>query len=301
MKHGSSLLSMKQLFVSFLSVFCLFILEKLTEFIFGTHGTWIDIIQWPILFIASLIVLSILQSWIARKVETVIVADLVSTKEEKQETKRQGLIVFLSLYGLSPSGSSKLKAEPWYDENKEEVRIKVALEKKDYKALYLDDDSLTNYGVPTMAIKEHATELKYVWIVTSESKRSSLQSSSNFLSTYMTFLREESIVRKEVEFITDYKINIDEDSQVSKRTSEVVQKIYKRASESPFNLSEKQIIVDVTSGTKSMTVGAVLGSIAQERDIQLFTSDYKQGKGWEKVSGFVHIKYFTRMYQTGAH
>jgi CRISPR-associated protein (Cas_Cas02710) len=72
---------------------------------------------------------------------------------------------------------------------------------------------------------------------------------------------------------------------------QVIEAIYTSAKDSRFSLTENDIIVDYTGGTKSMTAGATLAGASPKRRLQYIISDYKDNKPVDSRIREVNISY----------
>ena len=260
-------------------------------------ATWQTFLLMAVVVTVLYFILQWAHGYLEKNLSVQITPLLLSTEGVREEEARKGLIVFLPLYFLTPAGKKKWQEQHGYDPSAktEAERLQADLEKlqkgKDFRGLLIDDSAATNFGPATLAIATHSKRLSIVWIVTSESSRDPAQSSNRFVETYIHYLRQQSVVGQSVEFKTTRTVNVDEDSQVAQLACAKLQEIYAEARKKPFRLKETEIIVDVTSGTKSMTTGAVLGSIAKGRDIQLLAARYERGGGLKQASDPVVLKY----------
>lgn len=55
---------------------------------------------------------------------------------------------------------------------------------------------------------------------------------------------------------------------------QIIEAIYNSAEAEPYSLSENDLIIDYTGGTKSMTAGAILAGASPDRRLQYIVSDY---------------------------
>lgn len=253
--------------------------------------------SYNVVFVAvALALVFFLRFALKKYVETDIKTTRLSTDELKEENAHKGLIVFLSMFGFTQASREELEKRGIKDPSQQRKLIDTALENLDYKALLLQDDKMTNFGLTTMAIKAHLKSLTHLWIITTKSTVKPEQSSERFLKLYEKFLSEK-VLDSKVRIHDDgaYSVNSDEESQVIPLTSQVVQRIYKSASKKGVRLRARHIILDVSSGTKQMTVGAVLGSMQKERMIQVFAADYEPGVGVTKVVAPVIVEYEARL------
>lgn len=216
--------------------------------------------------------------------KTTIKTVRLALPERVGEEAREGLIVFLPLY-------RKFGSPPKTNEEKENEKkaINSALATLDYSTLGFGNINATNFGHATFAIQTHLSRLRYCWLVTSKSQTRPNQSSHRFLDVYKEFLKKEVIKDKEITFLAPPPVDVDDDVGVCEQAAEAIQKIFREA-KTKYKLKPSQMIVDVTPGTKSMTIGAVLGALSKEKDVQVITAEYDQ---WGQPSKLlpVIIKY----------
>lgn len=187
-----------------------------------------------------------------------------------REEAREGLIVFLPLY-------KRFATRGFPDQGKKyAMEIEDALRNCNYVPLGFDDISATNFGHATLAIITHLEKLKYCWLVTTRSMRNHGQSSEDFVDVYKKFLKEK-VTKGKVTFLSTPPIDIDDEAAICRQVSDKVQQIFREARRK-YKLKPQNIIVDVTPGNKSMTVGAVLGAMSKEKDIQIIVASRYEGE-----------------------
>jgi len=99
------------------------------------------------------------------------------------------------------------------------------------------------------------------------------------VKTFEECLKKEIRFEKKVDFkySPKYSVYVNEDGTMCKETAEVVSNIYDKAAELPNGgLAPHEIIVDVTGGRSSMTVGAVLASLAKNQDVEVVGGKYDE-------------------------
>lgn len=220
---------------------------------------------------------------------------LLDTERKKNAEARRGLLVFLSLYSLTQDGKEKWKKSYGYypDDDKERFNndVNKMNENKDYKGMLIDEPGLTNFGTTTKAIITHLNKLQSLWIISTESKNDPKNGSKKYRDTYLVYLQDTINKEQEIHINAYNTISVDEDSKIVEETSNLLSRIYKLAKKR--GISSKEIIVDVTPGTVSMTTGAVLGSIGRERDIEIMVGHHDPNQGLLKMKDPVIIKYQT--------
>jgi hypothetical protein len=223
--------------------------------------------SYAVLIVAlSVALIVFLQNLKGKLLQTSIKTIRLAIPERVDEEAREGLIVFLPLYRKF---GSQAKTE---EENEKEINH--ALETLDYSSLGFENINATNFGHATLAIQTHLSKLRYCWLVTSKSQKRPDQSSQRFLEVYKKFLSERVIKGKEVTFLEPTPLDVDDDAGVCEQAGETMQKVFREARRE-YKLKPPQMIVDVTPGTKSMTVGAVLGALSKEKDVQVIVAEYE--------------------------
>lgn len=190
----------------------------------------------------------------------------IALEEKQLEEAREGLIVFLPLYRRFGIQGAPSPGQPYPED------VQKAILQEDYNGLGFANDGATNFGHATLAIKTHLSKLKYCWLVTTRSLKTG-QNSKDFVPVYTRFLKE-NVTGDGVTFLTPTPIDTDDESGVAPQVSDLVQRIFRQARRE-YGLKPRRMVMDVTPGTKSMTVGAVLGALPKERDIQIIVARYE--------------------------
>ncbi|MCL0062228.1 hypothetical protein M1N62_04615 [Thermodesulfovibrionales bacterium] len=190
-------------------------------------------------------------------------ATIDRTEEERQRHAKKGIILLMSRY-TSFSGAIK---------SMEEKEIKKALEQKKYEVFDLENSSL-GHGVRSMLT--HSAKLRHCWIIGSYAENSSsvISSSINFIETFVEYLKQEKGL-EECSFYygKQYAIPMNDDNLICNRAYELTNDIFTEAKKD-YKLTPKDIIVDVTGGTLSMSLGLTLASLHKDRDIQVIGAEY---------------------------
>ncbi|NKQ38575.1 MAG: hypothetical protein HF967_03715 [Methanosarcinales archaeon] len=184
--------------------------------------------------------------------------DIDETEEEKQKHAKKGIIIIISQYK-----KTKLMKEE---------DIKNALNQKKYEMFDLEN---SNLGHNIKSILTHSTKLKHCWIVGSYVKdsKSITSSSINFIEILIEYLKQEKNLQCTFHYGKQYAIPISNDALICKKSYKLTNDIFIEAKED-YNLIPKDIIVDVTGGTKSMNLGLILASLHKDKDLQIIGSDY---------------------------
>jgi hypothetical protein len=229
-------------------------------------------LKYVIVLLIVFVFITILFIRLFGKIEPNISIKAIQTKADKETHSKKGLIVFLSPY-ICFKDDVKLTKDD----------IDEHMSKGDYKNLFLEELNNTNFGPPIKAFETHFNTIEHLWIITTKMKEGT-KGSSYHLKPLIKFLRENYKTEREIDFhftSDDYTIIFDDISQVCNGVVNLIKKIYKEAKDK-YDLDSEEIIVDVTSGTVPMTVGAILASLAKDQDIEVIGSQYHPVTGRPK-------------------
>jgi len=240
-------------------------------FLFGLNLSFIQnkvssYIPLSFLIIISLILAYLLLVYVVlvkKRIEPNIKAESLPDETAQKKKAHKGLVVFLSLY------SHKKKSFTL-------EQLEKCIKEEDYRTLDIPDTSITNYGHTIKAIKANLHHLEYLWIVTTRCSGDKSKATLDYLPVLKRYLYEELFkgVSVNIKYGPEYSVETSEDSQICKQTSDIIQKIYNES-----GLREKDIIVDVTGGTASMKVGAVLASLNKDQSVQVIGARYNPVDG----------------------
>ncbi len=223
-----------------------------------------------ILFV--LIIIIIISIRFLGKAEPNVSIKAIQTEADKEMYSKKGLIVFLSPFICFKEGVRFTEKE-----------LDNYMKAGDYRSLFLGELNNTNFGPPIKAFETHFNTIDHLWIITTKMKEGT-KGSSNHLKPFIKYLRENYKTEREIRFhftSDKYTILFDDISQVCNGVVNLIKKIYKDA-KTEYDLDAEDIIVDVTSGTVPMTVGAVLASLAKDQDIEVIGSQYHPVSGRPK-------------------
>ncbi len=184
---------------------------------------------------------------------------ILRDEAEYRRAARRGFVGFTPRY-RPLHGSSSAQLQP--DE------LKKAIENHQYEQLDIEHSNL----FPTIqAITTHASKLEHCWLITTESEKpeESTQSTAKLLEKYLKTHKKLTC-----KFHTYYNIRLDDDGQILNKTYDCVKSIFNQASR--MNIKPQDMIVDFTTGTRSMTLGMILASLNGDRNIEFMGTHYDE-------------------------
>lgn len=202
-----------------------------------------------------------------KKIFVDINVDVLRESSQQEENAHKGLVLFLSPF--QPQRGSDLEIL----KNTDPDGYNKALQDKDIDKLMLDDTTQSNFGHSIVAIKAHKSRLEHVWLICSASKSGKTAQSIDFAPLMEEYIKQKINQNVEVHYGDNYKILLDEDSSVCRQSFKIVKKIYKEA-RSKYRLKNKDMITDVTGGTKSINIPAILACLNKDEDIQIIGTSY---------------------------
>jgi hypothetical protein len=217
--------------------------------------------------------------WFIRKRRTIAPVQIRVRKivgPESRRTTPEVLIATYTGYELPPGMDA--------DEFSE------ALQKNDLSRLPVHE-GIKGIGLTVRAIKAYPT-LKRVYLITTTSQqgRSSLDS-VGLLRTWLSSSTGQAGV--EVLAGEEYSVLLDEDDDVADASYRVTKSILESLKrEGKYKPAGSRILVDVTGGVRSMSVGTLLACIRPDQDVQLVGVPYDvtgkpdHGRAFPMVIGF---------------
>lgn len=193
-----------------------------------------------------------------------------------ENSAKRGLIVYVSLY--SKKGVTK-------------ADIEQALSERDHSRLDLRGSSL---GTIITAVHFHEKTLEHLWMISTTSYNPEHPGSDRMLGLLRSYLRQDLDLPTERCTIHDgpeYRIAINDDSQILHSSHNIVRNIYAEARR--LGLKPADVLVDCTGGTKAMTFGAVLASLGPMHKVQLTGCHYGEDNSCLPGSQFTMVFPFT--------
>lgn len=178
---------------------------------------------------------------------------LPSVKPAELEKAYQGIVLILSKpYKLKPNEinetmSQELSANPDNPTNLYAIRSIGQL----FKGLY-----------------KHKRNLRYVWPIVSEDSMPFRDCIDRFLENYIPGAKRAGHNENGNGLSGCLLPQCNEGTEMIKNVKNIVSKIYAEENLAELGLKKQDVILDMSGGTKTMTIGAVFGAIDEEIDIQ---------------------------------
>ena len=110
----------------------------------------------------------------------------------------------------------------------------------------------------------HKSKLKHCWLITTDA-------SAEYAEFLVKYLKKEENIKCEFNYGKKYKLTMDEESLVVSKTYDLLARIFQ---EIPKNIQLTEVITDITTGIKSMSLGTILACLDKERDIEFIGTRY---------------------------
>lgn len=175
---------------------------------------------------------------------------------------RQGFVGFVPIYRpLSGSPGHALSSEA----------RQLAIQNADFDSLYLEQSNLE----PTIrAICAHRHHLKHCWLLATVG--STAAGSLPYAELLAKYLMERKGLKCNFYYGDDqYTISLDDDVLVLSNTYDLVKKIFTEIKQL-YQLKPKDIVADISTGFRSMTLGMVLACLDKEQDIEFMGTHYDE-------------------------
>ena len=186
----------------------------------------------------------------------------IRNQQEAKMYARKGFIGFVPLFTPKrDSNSSKLSFEQRLE----------AVKNLDFDALEVEQ---SNFEPTIKAITSHKRELQHCWLLATTASSSESQGSLIYAKLLAEYLKQRHGIQSDFYYGDDYTISLDEDSQVLGKTYDLVQHVFKEVRSK--NLYAREIVADITTGFRSMTLGMILACLDEERDIEFIGTHYNE-------------------------
>jgi hypothetical protein len=240
----------------------------LAGFIMGVFSNalanWLVISNQPMqIFFFLLVLFSMLALILFKPVWRVRFGFPISLKTEQdcKRYARRGLIAFVSLYRQIrvPEQGRFQSAE-----------IQRALDELDYRALRLRESTLE----PVItAAASHGERLEHCWLIST----SGPEGSEKYVDVLVEHLKsEEGLINCQFHVHGNYVVEpAAADDEMVRKVRDLVEHIFKEAKKI-YKLSPKDVIADITSGFRSMSLGMTLSCLDASHDIELIGSEYDE-------------------------
>ena len=174
----------------------------------------------------------------------------------------KGLIVFVSLYNPFRSPTAK--------ELTTEQRLSSA-RTEDFEKLDFENSNL----LPIItAIDRHGSKLEHCWLIGTTAATGDEYSSSTYVPALVRYLREKRGAKCQFHSGDYYTIRIDDDSQVTTKTRNTIERIFEEAHK--LGMSDEDILADFTAGPRSMVLGLFWACVDGKRDVQFVGTRYDE-------------------------
>jgi hypothetical protein len=145
----------------------------------------------------------------------------------------------------------------------------VAVETLDFARLQLEESNLE----PTLkAIVAHASQLRHCWLLSTQGKRA--MGSLPYAKLIAEYLRQYKGMTCTFHYGNSYTISLDDDVLVLNKTYNLVRRVFKEAMQ--LKIQPRELVADITTGFRSMTLGMILACLSRERDIEFMGTRYTE-------------------------
>lgn len=184
----------------------------------------------------------------------------IRTETEARQYARRGFVGFVPLYKAKrDTAAAQLTAE---------ARA-AAVEAGDFDCLQVEDSNLQ----PTIeAILRHASRLEHCWLLATDGPAG--RGSAPYAPLLARYLREKKGLTCRFYYGAAYTISLDDDALVLSKTYDQVQSILKQAHR--LGLLPREVVADITTGFRSMTLGIVLACLDGDQDLEFVGTHYNQ-------------------------
>jgi hypothetical protein len=189
----------------------------------------------------------------------------IRSPEEAKQYARRGFVGFVPLYTPKRgTAADSLSVE----------QRKEAVEALDFDRLQVRDSNLQ----PTIeAIVSHASQLEQCWLLAT--RGDDVPGSLPYAPLLAEYLRQRERVNCQFHYGEAYTISLDDDALVLSKTYDQVRRVFREATEK--RISRRDIVADITTGVRSMTLGMVLACLDRDQDIEFVGTRYNE-KGTPK-------------------
>lgn len=228
-----------------------------TEWLVVTGGG----LLWLVVGIAVIATLAAINLWARRPpgVEVVVSApQTIRSDQEARRYARRGLICIVPLYrpGRGSPAAAHLP-EKWLE----------AAQEHEWALLQPEASNL----LPVIkAIRSHASRLEHCWLIATSGEPT--VASASYVPALAAYLREDPKINAIFYYGSRYQISLGDDSEVVKKTYDLVREIVKEAQQR--GILPGELIADVTSGMRSLALGMTLASLDREQDLQFVGTRY---------------------------
>lgn len=184
----------------------------------------------------------------------------IRSPADAQRYARRGFVGFVPLY-TPKRGMAADALSP-------EERLKAA------EALEFDrlDVEASNLQPTIEAIVSHADRLEHCWLLAT--KGSNVPGSLPYARLLAEYLRQRKKMQCDFHYGEPLSISLDDDALVLSKTYDQVRQILKEAELK--GLSAQEVVADMTTGVRSMTLGMVLACLDGDHDVEFVGTRYDE-------------------------
>lgn len=192
----------------------------------------------------------------------------ITNADEARDSARAGFVGFVPPFrALRDSPAAHLSP----------AEIEDALRRRDYALLHVERSNLQ----PTVyAIASHTPKLRHCWLLATVDSSAPLapgaeaQSRGSLLTAefLVSYLREKHGVQCRFHVGRGCTVALDDEPLVAKKTYQLVRRVFTEAEQ--MGLPAGEVVADITTGVRSMSLGMVLASLHREHDIEFVGTSY---------------------------
>jgi len=184
----------------------------------------------------------------------------IRSPQEAKKYARRGFVGFVPLY-TPRRGTEAEKLTP-----EERLRAAKAL---DFDRLQVKESNLW----PTIqAILAHSSRLEHCWLLATRGQE--VTGSLPYARVLAEYLRRREGVNCKFHYGGEYTIPLDDDALVLGKTFREVQRVFQEAAR--LGIPPPEMIADITTGVRSMTLGMVLACLHGDQDIEFIGTHYDE-------------------------
>ena len=187
----------------------------------------------------------------------------ITSPQEAKSYARQVFIGFVPLFTPQSNSVRKLdkEAKDEYDN---------AIKNLDFDRLHLEK---SNFQPTIKAIVSHQSKLKHCWLLATTGTSPTSVGSLAHAELLIEYLKQHYGLTCQFHFGQEYSISLDEDALVLSKTYDLIERVFQ---EIPREFNSTQIVADITTGFRSMTLGMILACLDEERDIEFVGTKYDE-------------------------
>jgi len=143
----------------------------------------------------------------------------------------------------------------------------AAVERLDFERLNVRESNLQ----PTLeAILSHAGRLEHCWLLATRGEE--VAGSLPYARLLAEYLSTSEGVRCQFHYGEEYTISLNDDALVLNKTYDQVRQVFREAAQ--LDIPPREMVADITTGVRSMTLGMVLACLDRDQDIEFVGTHY---------------------------